>query len=222
DRPASNPCPPETAPINILILPGSRPPEAYGNWARLIALATALVDALPDRAITFHSAIAPGLDLDKLTLPRPWQRGDLPHHWHHGTATLQLTVGQFYQQALETHLGLAMAGTATEQLVGLGQPVIILPGEGPQFTPAFAEAQTRLLGPSVLMAKDIQGGIKAVRSLLDDPQRWTAIAQNGRDRLGSPGAAQRIAHQLLHTADPRVPQRFSPAHRFSSHAGRTE
>lgn len=45
--------------------------------------------------------------------------------------------------------GLAMAGTATEQLVGLGKPVFAVPGQGPQFNFRFAEAQQRLLGPSV-------------------------------------------------------------------------
>lgn len=45
--------------------------------------------------------------------------------------------------------GLAMAGTATEQLVGLGKPVVTIPGQGPQFNFRFAEAQQRLLGKSV-------------------------------------------------------------------------
>lgn len=36
-------------------------------------------------------------------------------------------------------VGIAMAGTATEQLVGVGKPVITFPGEGPQFTYSFAE-----------------------------------------------------------------------------------
>jgi len=40
-----------------------------------------------------------------------------------------------------------MAGTATEQFVGLGKPAIAIPGIGPQFTAAFAEAQSRHLGP---------------------------------------------------------------------------
>ena len=46
-----------------------------------------------------------------------------------------------------------MAGTATEQFVGLGKPAIAIPGNGPQFTPAFAEAQSRLLGGSLILVK---------------------------------------------------------------------
>lgn len=33
--------------------------------------------------------------------------------------------------------------------VGQGKPVFTIPGEGPQFTAAFADAQSRLLGESV-------------------------------------------------------------------------
>ncbi|AKV71223.1 hypothetical protein VL20_6511 [Microcystis panniformis FACHB-1757] len=44
-----------------------------------------------------------------------------------------------------------MAGTATEQLVGLGKPAITIAGSGPQFTPHFAKLQQRLLGCSILL-----------------------------------------------------------------------
>ena len=42
-----------------------------------------------------------------------------------------------------------MAGTASEQAIGLGKPVIQIEGKGPQFTKSFAEAQRRLLGKYV-------------------------------------------------------------------------
>ena len=199
--PQSPPAP--SAPLNILIIPGSRSPEAYRNWTQLTALATAIANAFPHRSIQFHGAIAPGLDLTRLgkELPAHWQPGSAPHTWHHRQAMLHLTVGQFYQQALEAHVGLAMAGTATEQLVGLGQPVITMVGQGPQFTPAFAEAQTRLLGPSVTLVSSVEDGVAALRSLLEHPQRWSAIARNGRDRLGRPGAAQRIAQHFLQLSE---------------------
>ena len=49
----------------------------------------------------------------------------------------------------QSSLVIGMAGTAVEQAVGLGKPVIALPGNGPAFTYRFAEAQNRLLGDSV-------------------------------------------------------------------------
>jgi hypothetical protein len=50
-----------------------------------------------------------------------------------------------------------MAGTAAEQAVGLAKPVLQLPGQGPQFTASFAEAQRRLLGPTVFCAPGDSG-----------------------------------------------------------------
>jgi len=47
-----------------------------------------------------------------------------------------------------------MAGTAAEQAIGLGKPVIPIEGKGPQFTKSFAEAQRRLLGKYVFCASN--------------------------------------------------------------------
>ncbi len=90
-----------------------------------------------------------------------------------------------------------MAGTATEQFVGLGKPAIGIPGNGPQFTPAFAEAYTRLLGPSFILVDRPTRVADVVQSLLRDPDRLQLIAKNGRHRLGEPGAASRIAKCLI-------------------------
>jgi uncharacterized protein (TIGR03492 family) len=98
------------------------------------------------------------------------------------------------------HLGdmaIAMAGTATEQFVGLGKPAITIPGGGPQFTYAFAEAQSRLLGASVILVEEPVEVASAVRSLLSNPDTLQAIAENGIRRMGKPGASQRIAEYLM-------------------------
>jgi len=47
-----------------------------------------------------------------------------------------------------------MAGTASEQAIGLGKPVIQIEGKGPQFTKTIAEAQRRLLGKYVFCASN--------------------------------------------------------------------
>jgi uncharacterized protein (TIGR03492 family) len=94
-------------------------------------------------------------------------------------------------------MAIAMAGTATEQFVGLGKPAITFPGIGPQFTYAFAEAQTRLLGSSLILVDRPSQVADAVQSLLRDPDRLQLIAENGLRRMGKPGAARRIAACLL-------------------------
>ena len=89
-----------------------------------------------------------------------------------------------------------MAGTATEQFVGLGKPAIIIPGNGPQFTYAFAEAQSRLLGISVILVEQPEEVVGVVRSLLLNPDQLHIIAENGVRRMGKSGAAKRIAECL--------------------------
>jgi uncharacterized protein (TIGR03492 family) len=89
-----------------------------------------------------------------------------------------------------------MAGTATEQFVGLGKPVFSLLGEGPQFTFNFAKRQTYLLGESIILVNNIGEIGKQLNSVLNSPEKRQAIAENGKKRLGKPGAANRIANCL--------------------------
>lgn len=112
-------------------------------------------------------------------------------------ATMILSQHSFKDYLYEADLAVAMAGTATEQFVGLGKPAIAIPGTGPQFTPAFAEAQSRLLGPSLILVKHPSEVASAMQLLLRDPDRLQLIAENGQRRMGEPGAARRIAECLI-------------------------
>ena len=112
-------------------------------------------------------------------------------------ATIILNQQAFQEFLEQGDLAIAMAGTATEQFVGLGKPAIAIPGNGPQFTPAFAEAQSRLLGPSLILVKNPRQVGVVVKSLLNDPDRLQLIAENGTRRMGKPGAAQKIASFLM-------------------------
>ncbi len=112
-------------------------------------------------------------------------------------ATMILSQQSFNDYLYEADLALAMAGTATEQFVGLGKPAIAIPGSGPQFTPAFAEAQSRLLGPSLILVKNPAEVAGAMQSLFREPDRLQLIAENGKRRMGEPGAARRIAERAI-------------------------
>ena len=201
----------------ILLLPGSRPPEAYANWQEILAAVPNLLVAFRERSLLFLGAIAPGLNLDPLCqglvqvgFQEDLRRGDTPGRPYSSlipdpdaltfvqqNATVVLTQQAFNDCLYAADLTIAMAGTATEQFVGLGKPAIALPGRGPQFTPAFAEAQTRLLGPSLILVKQPTQVAKEVQSLLRDPDRLQLIAENGSQRMGTPGAAQRITACLI-------------------------
>lgn len=177
----------------FLLLPGSRG-EAVANLAVLRRAAQALAAA--GRPARFLAAIAPGLDPAGFASAEwPLVEGALRHA--DGTV-IWLLEGAFADAAQAARLALAMAGTATEQVVGLGRPAIAIPGRGPQFTRAFAEAQTRLLGESVLLLPDEPARVAAEAwGLLDDPARLARIAANGQARMGPSGAAARIAEAYV-------------------------
>jgi uncharacterized protein (TIGR03492 family) len=117
----------------------------------------------------------------------------------YGGVSLTLTQEhnrEFFKQA---DVAIAMAGTATEQFVGLGKPVVIFPGEGPQFTYNFAEAQARLLGCAILLVEKPGHVGKAIARVIDDEPLLKQIIFNGKRRMGEAGAAKRIAECLQKT-----------------------
>jgi len=197
----------------VTLLPGSREPEVYENWQQIIKAVAGLLHSFSERSLLFLSAIAPGLSLDSLrqTLEaQDWvakplastgfnlQLNDLTAlAFTKQNATLILTQDDYHLCLLKGDCCIAMAGTATEQFVGLGKPALSIPGKGPQFTPAFAEAQTRLLGPSLILVEQPDKVAHVLQQLLRDPDWLQLIAENGRQRMGQPGAARRIANCLM-------------------------
>ncbi|CAM6087746.1 unnamed protein product [Calypogeia fissa] len=112
-------------------------------------------------------------------------------------AILLLLRGGFSDAGHWAEAGIAMAGTGTEQLVGLGKPVFTIPGRGPQFTYAFAEAQARLLGKSIFLSSDCESLAVKVREVLSNKEFLAEIAENGLKRMGTAGGARRIAEHVL-------------------------
>ena len=104
----------------------------------------------------------------------------------------------------QSDLVIGMAGTAIEQAVGLAKPVLQVPGQGPQFTAAFAEAQRRLLGPTVFCAdgesgsrEALEGTAELAMALLDrarqDPDLQQQCQEEAKSRLGKAGGGPRMA-----------------------------
>ncbi|MEM9163285.1 MAG: lipid-A-disaccharide synthase-related protein [Cyanobacteria bacterium P01_F01_bin.4] len=212
------------SPLTVLLLPGSRNPEAYQNWQLILQALDGVQQLWSGPSVEFVGAIAPSLDLEPLEqalVTAGWQadlnaleakgegergKGLATVGWQDASKnpcyqrqgmTLTLSQSSFKAFAQQAQVAIALAGTATEQFVGLGKPAIILPGEGPQFNPTFAKAQTRLLGPSVILVNQPQAVGKTLETLLGDPQRLTQIYHNGRQRMGKPGAGRRISEQVL-------------------------
>lgn len=181
----------------IALLPGSRAPEVYDNWVSLTIGAQIIVRSMTHK-VSFLAAISDDLDMAKLTQvlqQKGWTKID-EVTYKLQQSRLRLVTQGFGDCLHLCHLGLAMAGTATEQLVGLGKPVITVPGGGPQFTSKFAKEQAHLLGMSaILVDRPAQIG-DAVTNLLNDPDYFQEAATNGRERMGEPGASKQIAQHL--------------------------
>jgi uncharacterized protein (TIGR03492 family) len=206
----------------ILLLPGSRFPEALENWKLLLQAVDTLIQS-SDFPLIFLAAIAPSLDL------KPFQQSLSPPTWERkilnpanfpiedryallftqGKTKLVLSQNAYVTCLNLADMAIAMAGTATEQFVGLGKPVIAFPGKGPQYTRKFAENQGRLLGISFkLVAGPDQVGAELPK-ILKNPDLWQLLSENAEKRLGKAGAAQRIA-KFLRESIPNFRRRRSP------------
>jgi uncharacterized protein (TIGR03492 family) len=179
----------------LLLLPGSRMPEALGNLRRLLPAlrdprepTTVLVatGARPD-----PSDLAPLLEAEGF-LPAPADL-DGARGWERGHLQLLVGAGRFAAWASWAELGLATAGTATEQLVGLGVPALSLPGPGPQFKAGFARRQSRLLGGAVQPCRNGEELAERLGQLLADENERRRLGGIGRRRMGPSGGSDRLA-----------------------------
>jgi uncharacterized protein (TIGR03492 family) len=203
------------APLQRLgLLPGSRLPEALHNLELMLRVLERLPEALrPSERLGLHAALVGKLtpqEVAPLASRLGWKlqlEGDERCCLQRGPLLLQLEWGRFAAVVQQCDLLLSMTGTAAEQCVGLGKPVLQLVGEGPQFTENFAEAQRRLLGPGVFCAGGDPGSdtqLDATADLLEQllerllhDTRWRSeLQQLGMERIGSGGGAVRMAADL--------------------------
>lgn len=212
---------PNAAPQTLAVLPGSRLPEALRNLERLLGLLSRLPERLqPSQRLALQAALVSSLDAERvgrLAAPLGWRLrpgrgvadGLAPQVLERGQQRLQLHWGRFAAVLRGSDLVVSMTGTAAEQAVGLGKPVLQVEGEGPQFTAGFAEAQRRLLGPGLLCAAGhgdahLQASAELAAIALDrlaDPDQgpaWRAeLADVGRQRIGPPGGSERMAAAIM-------------------------
>jgi len=185
----------------IALLPGSRLPEALANFALMLRLLPDLVTAVPH--LQFRAALVPTIDrtaLETIAQPLGWQLLDRANYYelvHRQTRVLAYS-NAFSDILLQSSLVIGMAGTANEQAVGLGKPVVQLVGAGPQFTYRFAEAQKRLLGESVYTCRTLDSACDLIPRLLTDPQLPLLWQENARLRLGGQDGASKMAQAIYH------------------------
>jgi uncharacterized protein (TIGR03492 family) len=193
----------------IAFLPGSRLPEAGTNFQLLLDLAIATTPKFP-QGIQFRAAVTPNLFLPDATGISPLQQVAEQRGWtYHPPGYLthpkeQISVlcfcDAFADILHQCDLVVGMAGTAIEQAVGLGKPIVQIPSAGPQFTYAFAEAQMRLLGLSIqtigtkpATPEIIAEAAETIHRTLEDKEYLERARMSGLERVGGEGGAAAMA-----------------------------
>ena len=200
--------------LALALVPGSRLPEAARNLALMLRVLALLPEEWArSQPLRLRAALVAELDsscVAKLAAPLGW-RLEASDRLVRGPLVVELGWGQFGEILASSQLVLGMAGTAAEQAVGLGKPVLQLVGGGPQFTAGFAEAQRRLLGPGVRCAPGSSGSAATLvataqlaQGLLDqqsDPKQGPALRQSlaaiGLERIGGQGGSQAMAAAIM-------------------------
>jgi len=148
--------------FSIGLFPGSRFPEILDNFVLILEVLEALSDLKYFQKIQFNFAIVNSLSSTKISelfKIRKWvcldkiKDKDLLK-FRYKYLEVNIYWNNFDKILLRSRCCISMAGTAAEQAIGLGKPVIQIEGKGPQFTKSFAEAQRRLLGKYVFCASN--------------------------------------------------------------------
>ncbi len=116
--------------------------------------------------------------------------------WKKREKYILIGKGKFNSWANIADVGLSNAGTATEQIAGLGIPSLSFPGYGPQFTKSFAKRQSRLLGGSVLVCENKKILLKRLSLLLREKFHRLEQAKIGKQRMGGSGASNKIVDSI--------------------------
>ena len=192
----------------IALLCGSRLPEALRNLQLQLKVVEKLI-ATSQQQWQFYAALVPNItedDLRQIGSDSGWQYQDgrLSKTIANQIIEVHTTNKAFAEIVTKANIVLGMAGTAVEQAVGLGKPVIQTPSQGPQFTYRFAEAQMRLLGLNVITIDDhnnvdfiCQQAVEQIEEIIKDQPFLNRCIANGKTRVGDKGGSQGIAKQII-------------------------
>jgi len=187
----------------LIMLIGSRCPEAFNNLN--IFLSSLSTIDLPLKTIVFVP-LSSNLDLNIVEnyffkykfskeINEEYNLGE-DSIWMRNNIIFLIGKNTFDDWANLSQVGLANAGTATEQIAGLGIPSLSLPGRGPQFTKKFAKRQQRILGGSVRVCHNKQILRQKLIDLLLDERIRKKQAILGLERMGPRGASQKIVDYI--------------------------
>lgn len=177
------------------LLPGSR-----GYRHEALATMLAALELLTGEGITAAVAWVGG----ELETPPGWQQRlptraepGLVAEFSKGKARALVFESRFADILQSARVVVGTSGTANEQAVALGRPVVAFPVP-PHYSAPFLENQKRLLGPALVVVEPGPEEIAtALQSWLDDPATAERAGGQGRLRVGGPGGSKAIAEDLL-------------------------
>ncbi|BBC24143.1 lipid-A-disaccharide synthase-related protein [Pseudanabaena sp. ABRG5-3] len=189
----------------IALLSGSRLPEAAENLVLQMRLCVAIAQEFAPNPVQFRAALVPSLmpQLPELATNAGWEYADGKLHQRDLDISVLCFSDAFPDILQQCDLAIGMAGTAVEQAVGLGKPVVQIMGNGPQFSYRFAEAQQRLLGLSVqtigkksATPEILREAARCVKRTLGDRDYLECCKQNGLERVGTKGGSEGLADAI--------------------------
>jgi len=201
--------------FSIGLFPGSRFPEILDNFVLILEVLEALSDFPYFQNIEFNFAIVNALSFSRIReifQKRKWLYLDTRNEkkivkFKYKSLKVNLCWNIFDEILLKSRCCISMAGTAAEQAIGLGKPVIQIEGKGPQFTRSFAEAQRRLLGKYVFCATKYQDKndqinqtikliIKVVYLIKLNKKFLISCNEHGKKRLGENKACIKMVNDM--------------------------
>jgi len=205
----------KTSEFSIGLFPGSRFPEMLENFVLILEVLEELSDLRYFQKIQFNFAIVNALSSSKIKeifQNRRWLYQEKIKDKHllkfqYKSIEVNIYWNNFDKILLKSRCCISMAGTAAEQAIGLGKPVIQIEGKGPQFTKSFAEAQRRLLGKYVFCASNYKDKsdqinqtikliIKVIYLIKLNKKFLISCNENAKKRLGKNKACPKMVDDM--------------------------
>lgn len=198
----------------IGLLPGSRT-DAEDNVLHLLEALSEIEPA--EFPAPLHGLFAPpdSLDMDRIVVDVKRGKGGgwkIEHHppREEGKAVGHIALklvndkglkawfvkGGFADVLHRSTVVVGVAGTANEQAIGLGKPLITFPTRG-IMGPQYVRMKMKLFGPSALEVEPRPQAIAAAAgTLLKEKETRRQMAEAGRERMGGPGASEAMARRI--------------------------
>ncbi len=193
----------------LALFPGSRE-SAYDDAGFLLDVVREL--AASREGLGAVLSVAPGLDAARFATSANEAGWDVTPAPHPCVPFALSRAGREIVRAWEGSLGpllarvvlvLGQAGTANEAAAAAALPVVAFEREADRRSSWYRRRQRGLLGESLaVLPGRLSDAVRGVNEILDDPERRERMGAAGRSRMGSPGAARRIAQRVAQLLGP--------------------